>query len=218
MIDHCSHRAPSVGKRRKPRRGCQRGQSLVEFVLVLPIMLILFVVIADLGRVFSTGVVIEAAARNAAEIAANAYLSDPPGTGGLDVAVVGATPSEYSAIHAAAATAVCQEMRPLPNTLGSGADCSGMPLIEVCVHDGVDPLCGAEASGATVPAECPGLSATSTNSRSGGGAQRWVEVRLCYKFTPLLDMPLIAFDTIWLERSRSFVIPCYFVLGTGDCG
>jgi hypothetical protein len=200
------------------RSAASAGQSLVEFALILPIMLVLFAGIADLGRVFAAGVVLEAAARNAAEIAANAYLSDPPGTGGLEAPVTGATSGEYSAYHGAAATAVCQEVRSLPNTKGSGVDCTSMPLISVCVHDGADPRCGAEAFGAPVPTECTQTSAASTNSQAGGGATRWVEVRLCYQFTAILDMPFFSFDTIWLERTRSFVIPCYFVLGTGDCG
>lgn len=200
------------------RRVAHSGQSLVEFALVLPIMLVLFAGIADLGRVFAAGVVLEAAARNAAEIAANAYLSDPPGTGGLAAPVTGATPGEYSAFHDAAATAVCREARSLPNTQGSGTDCTGMPLIAVCVHDGADPLCGTEAFRATVPTQCAQTGAANTTSQAGGGATRWVEVRLCYQFTALLVMPFFSFDTIWLERTRSFVIPCYFVLGTGDCG
>lgn len=207
-----------ISPSRSPTRVARNGQSLVEFALVLPIMLMLFLGIGDLGRVFSTGVVAEAAARDAAEVAANMYLSDPPGTAGLDAAVVGATADEYRVIHQAAAEAVCQEVRPLPNTQGSGANCAGMPLIKVCVHDSVDPLCDSEVFGAVVPPDCPGLNGASSNSQAGGGGQRWVEVRICYQFTPLLDVPLISFDAIWIERGRSFVIPCYFVLGTGGCG
>lgn len=195
-----------------------RGQSLVEFGLVLPIMLVLFVGIADLGRVFAAGVVIEAAARNAAEVAANVYLSDPPGTGGLNQPVVGGTTAEYGAFHTVAAAAVCEEMQALPNTAGTGANCTGMPFIRICVHDGADPGCGNEAFGATIRAECPATGSPISNSQAGGNLQRWVEVRVCYQFTSLIDVPLVSFGDIWLERTRSFVIPCYFVLGTGGCG
>jgi TadE-like protein len=209
---------------RRPRRGVSQqgrragGQSMVEFGLVLPIMLVLLIGVADLGRVFAAGVVIEAAARNAAETAASAYLSDPPGSGGLDAPVSGAASSEYDAIRTLAAATVCQEMRMLPNTAGSGSDCTGMPFIRVCVHDGADPGCASEAFGATIRSECPETGATMSNTQAGGYPQRWVEVRICYQFTSLLRAPLFSFGDIWLQRERSFVIPCYFVIGTAPCG
>lgn len=206
------------GRFRTRTSGSTRGQSLVEFGLVLPIMLMLFIGIADLGRVFAVGVVTEAATRDAAEVAAMAYLSDPPGTTGLDQPVSGASSAEYVALHSMAAAAVCQEMQALPNTAGTGANCTGMPFIRVCVHDGADTECASEAFGASVRAECPETGAVISNSQASGYPQRWVEVRVCYQFTPILEAPIIKFGEIWVERTRSFVIPCYFALDTGDCG
>jgi len=55
------------------------GQSLVEFALITPIVLMLLVVVADFGRIFAANLSIEAAARDAAEIGANEYLANPPG-------------------------------------------------------------------------------------------------------------------------------------------
>ena len=195
-----------------------RGQSLAEFALVLPIMLMLFIGIADLGRVFAVGIVTEAATRDAAEVAAMAYLSDPPGTTGLDQPVSGGSSAEYIAIHNVAAAAVCQEMQALPNTAGTGSNCTGMPFIRVCVHDGVDTQCGNEAFGASIHPKCSATGAAISNSQASGYPQRWVEVRVCYQFTPILEAPIFNFGEIWVERTRSFVIPCYFALGTGDCG
>jgi Flp pilus assembly protein TadG len=40
---------------RKARRRTASGQSLVEFALVIPILLVLFIAIADFGRVFVAG-------------------------------------------------------------------------------------------------------------------------------------------------------------------
>src|SRR5215207_1881996 len=51
----------SVGRYR--RRDRTRGQSLVEFALVIPILLMIFAGAADLGRIFYTYVAIENAAK-----------------------------------------------------------------------------------------------------------------------------------------------------------
>ncbi len=62
-----------VSRRRPTPAVSPRGQSLVEFALVLPLLLILLLGVADFGRVFAAGITLEAAARNASEVVA---LSD----------------------------------------------------------------------------------------------------------------------------------------------
>ena len=199
-----------------PRRG-QRGQSLIEFAFVIPILLILVIGVADFGRIFAHGLALEAAARDAAEIGANEYLANPPAP--LDQPAPAGLATYYDPLHVRAARVVCAELRDLPNANFDPVttNCPGMPLIAVCVHDGQDPSCGTEVFGSTVPAQCSGMSTMPTNTQSGS-TSRWVEVRVCYRFTAFLNLPIMSFADVWLEQSRSFVIPCYFILGTQECG
>jgi hypothetical protein len=210
-----------IGFGRAPRRSearrAERGQSMAEFVLVVPILLFLVVIVADFGRIFATGLSLEAAARDAAEVVANAYLSRPPSP--LN-APASAPSGYYDEMHVLAANTVCAETSDLPNANFDSATgtCAGMPLVTACIHDSGD-LCGgsSDAQGATIPAECNEMAAP-MSSTQGAGLARYVEVRVCYRFTPILNMPMFAFGDFWLQRTRTFGIPCYFVLGSDECG
>jgi hypothetical protein len=50
-----------------PQRRRQAGQSIVEFALVFPVLLLFVAGIADLGRVYNSAVAVESAAREAAD-------------------------------------------------------------------------------------------------------------------------------------------------------
>jgi hypothetical protein len=179
----------------------------------------LLVIVADFGRIFAASLSIEAAARDAAEIGANEYLAHPPGP--LDQpAPMPPDATYYSALHQKIARTVCAETSDLANSAFdvSNSSCVGMPLIQVCVHDDADTECSGEAQSATVPSDCGNMGTPPSNTHAGSNTPRWVEVRICYQFTPLLHLPILSFGDFWLQRTRTFTIPCYFVLGSSECG
>ena len=202
----------------------RRGQTLVEFALVLPMLLVLLLGIADFGRVFAAGIVLEAAARNAAEAAAQEYLQLARNAPTLDI-------DDYQRLHQVALEEVCREAERLPEEVDADSDgvCE-MPRTAVCVHDlpadpddltppPGDPLCGDEAG----LAEQPGCSefvgeGWNTSKSSGNPADlAYVEVRVCYRFTTIIDMTdvnlpfgwSISIGEIWLQRDRSFTVADY---------
>ena len=200
-------------------RANARGQSLVEFALVLPLLLILFVTIADFGRIFAALIIVESATRDAAETVANDYLSAPPGP--LNAPAPAVSQSYYDALHARGASIVCSELRSLPNTnYDAGTNtCPDMPVVVVCIHDGMDGGCGnpAQRGPGGIDSHCSDFTPAATSTQ-GGSAARWVELRTCYHFTALLNVPLSPFGDFWIQRTRDYTIPCYFVLGNAECG
>lgn len=192
----------------------RRGQSFVEFALVLPMLLVLLLGIADFGRVFQAGIVVEAAARNAAEAAAQEYLQLRRG-GDLD-------PADYAALHDLAKGEVCREAERLQNRAMSGGVCT-MPFTAVCVHDGAD-SCGGETS----PTDCDGMPTGASGNvapvpaaefvpDSNEDATAYVTVYVCYRFTTLfnltdVDLPFgagLSLGDIWLQRERTFAAADY---------
>jgi hypothetical protein len=204
-----------------PATPSRRGQSLVEFALVLPMLIVLLLGIADFGRVFQAGIVTEAAARSGAESAALERLRSRPDL------LAPPDPAYYERLHRIAAQAACAETKVLPNTTYVPDNpstltvdeeaCPGMPIIAVCVQDGRDPTCGALAPGYTgsPPPQCTGLTQPWTDDSGGLMGSHSVEVRLCYKFTTLfnlnISLPLgwgLSLGDIYLERARTFVVDC----------
>ena len=195
---------------------------MAEFALVLPIMLMMFIVLADFGRIFAAMITLESATRDAAEAAANLYIAAAPGP--LNAPAPAGDPTYYDALHTKAALVVCNDMRGQPNTNYDSATntCPDMPLVMVCVHDSQDTSCSSLASpgSPTPPAQCAVFSPPPDNSQGTAGhpRPRWVEVRTCYKFTAILNAPLFNLGDFWLQRTNHFTIPCYYVLGLDECG
>jgi hypothetical protein len=197
-------------------------------------LLVLLLGVADFGRVFAAGITVEAAARNAAEVAAQEYLRNPPG--GPDLSIPAPLPPDlayYEKLHTLAARTACRESRDLANTTyipddpGTPADderctsASGaIPLVRVCVHDNADPLCGRVEFGETIPAgsPCTELADAPSNVMQGGSEpSRYVEVRICYRFTTLINidemqLPFgwdISVGEVYLQKDRAFTVGWY---------
>ena len=83
--------------------------------------MILLLGIADFGRVFSAGITLEAAARDAAEATAIERLHSPPSTPG-DV-------TYYQRLHVLAASTVCNEASGLPNSTPQLATSAAPPAV-----------------------------------------------------------------------------------------
>jgi len=198
----------------------RRGQTMVEFALLLPMLLVLLLGIADFGRVFQAGIITEAAARNGAEAAAVERLR-----GGLPTTP--GDPAYYETLHRIASQAACAETRSLPNATYVADDpattsvdeeaCPTMPVIAVCVQDGHDPNCGGFAPGytGTPPAECTIFGEPWVDDSGGVTGSHSVEVRLCYHFTTLFNLdvslPLgwgLSLGDVWLQKTRGFVVDC----------
>jgi hypothetical protein len=182
--------------------------------------------------VFATGITLEAAARNAAEAAAQEYLRDPPGP--MDQPAPPADSTYYARLHELAAKAACREAKGLDNATYVGDDpatlgideeaCPSMPAIQVCVHDNVDPLCSQTAFGAAIPDPgCSSLTPPPDNTMTGGSeTSRYVEVRICYRFTTLFNLAAIQLPfgwslpigDVWLAKDRTFTVGYYPPLPT----
>jgi Flp pilus assembly protein TadG len=60
----------SASRRRPALRRASAGQSLVEFAVIVPVMLLILLGIADFGRLFTSAIAVEAAGREAADYGA----------------------------------------------------------------------------------------------------------------------------------------------------
>lgn len=207
---------------RRRHRDADRGQSLVEFALVLPMLLVLLLGLADFGRVFAAGITVEAAARNAAEAAAQEYVQLIRANGAL-------VATDYQHLHNVALASLCHESTVLPNYAESSGTCT-MPVAAVCVHLAADdttsppdPLCGQDA--VSPPPQCadvnPSNPSWNTENAEGSGSLAYVEVRVCYRFTTLfnlqnLHLPMgssISLGDVYLQRTRIFTVACYYSSG-----
>jgi hypothetical protein len=203
---------------RRHRSGpSSKGQSLVEFALVLPMLLVLLLGIADFGRVFAAGITLEAVARDAAEVGGLQRLRDKPPPDASQ------HPAYYMSLHQMLARAACAEADQLaisPEQVHP-TDCRRLTSVRACIHDNLDTECGNPIPGfdGAVPAECSDTAAGTapawSNTSGGELGSHWVEVRVCYHFTTLFTLQLalpfnagLSLGDVYLQKTRSFVVDC----------
>jgi Flp pilus assembly protein TadG len=90
----------------------QRGQSVVEFALILPLILVLLLAIVDFARLYTTMLTVESAAREAADYGSFHWYN------WQDAAAADATAAEME-------RRACIAVSNLPEYTGSGGTCFG---------------------------------------------------------------------------------------------
>ena len=202
-----SRGAIQLGSRLSSRS--ERGQGLVEFGLVLPLLLVFLLGVADFGRVCADGVPLESAVRNSAEAAAQEYLQLCNKYGGDCTQLA---PSEYQGLHDLVLEVGCREAERLTNVQETAGACTN-PIIATCIHDdnlpGDGNNCGEEvASG--IPASCTQMTNTWSSARNGPAEGRpYVEVRMCYLFDPLIPLTEKWWGDVRLQRENNFTVTNY---------
>jgi hypothetical protein len=179
--------------------------------MVVPLLLLILLTVSDFGRYFAAAIDLESMSRTGAEVSAQEYVQEIS---------QGVTPKDYSLLHQTAWQSVCDEGLDLPNaTPGSGGgQCSDLPTM-VCVHDGIDPLCGTVYNrGSGIPSQCGQLqTGAAPTTALDSQSHAFVEVRICYRFSTFFqfDLPFLGTTLtplsgdFYIERSRSFTVADY---------
>ena len=205
-LDGAARSASARAARLGAPHGRSAGQSVAEFALVVPFLLIILLTVADFGRYFAASLNVESIARTAAEVSAQEYLR-------------AGTPN-YTVIHGYAWQSVCDEAKGLANVSynGPATECDGIPTL-VCVHDGLDSACATPYNvGGGVPPECTVISDPISNAQTGGSElSKYVEVRVCYRFSTVFgfSIPFLggSLDTLsgnfYIQKIRTFTVADY---------
>ena len=181
------------------RRDRQRGQSLVEFALVLPILALMLLGVLDLSRVFTSIMTVESAAREAADYGAwrsANWQGDP-----ADV-----DSNRYKTVAGMEARA-CTATRNLTDFDGDHLSCSN-PSITIDVIDQND-VSALPASGATT-SDCDQASRVAGTNDLGPCR---VKVDLTYTFDLIVPMGIDFFGTyLGLPQDITFTRTSIFAM------
>ncbi|HSG85137.1 MAG TPA: TadE/TadG family type IV pilus assembly protein [Candidatus Limnocylindrales bacterium] len=141
---------------RRPHKS--RGQSIVEFALVMPLMLIMMLAIVDFARIYTTMLSVESAAREAADygtFGAERWRSDT-----------------YTNTVAEMKLRACVASRNLPDYQGPDTDCTN-PGFEYCLT-------------ASKNGPCEPLDTTAGCDQADRASPCTLTVTLTYQFRPLV--------------------------------
>jgi len=170
---------------RRNRTRTERGQSIVEFALVLPLMLFIALAVVDLARIYTTMLSVESAAREAADF----------GTFGSEKWTPGAVDATVANMEKSA----CVASSDLPDYQGPDDNCAN-PVFTYCMSpDG----------GATCVPYSEGL--TCDNPTREPPCR--VSVTLAYTFNLIVPLSIEAFgvrygfpNSITFERTNTFAM------------
>jgi hypothetical protein len=153
---HCRPRIPDLRARMT-----RRGQSVVEFALILPVLLVLTIVIADFGRLFGAMIATESAAREAADY--GAFLGSPAWA---------ASSAPWTSNGSEMRMRACAALADQAGFSNGSGDCTNNPTVDWT-------LAGWNASAR--PAEC--------GDRIGLVEPCVVHVRVSFDFQPIIPLP-----------------------------
>jgi Flp pilus assembly protein TadG len=152
-------------KARNPRRK-ERGQSLIEFALTAPLLIVLLLGLVEMGHAFNSYMTITAAARDSARLGAQLGVTSANSKPTLLNLVVNETERLENDIPIASPTETGS-----PSTTGTyGTNC-GTNDPGVCVTWGF-------------------------NSQLGTQVDKWVKVRVCYAHSLIVGIPGLLKDDI----------------------
>ena len=177
MLEWAQLRPVSTGSGRRTRSSRQRGQSLVEFSIVLPVLLAIVGVVIDASRVYQSWTNLESATRDAAQYLATSS-TDPSSA---DYTTQGTDSDSKAAYILREATGFTFTASPTRGTL---TDCSHPQVTTTYVND------TSFASGGSA-------------SNPAGKAR----VIACLPFKTLFAYPIITTNGAWIVGSdRSYTI------------
>lgn len=172
-----------------------RGQSVVEFALVLPILVFLMVGIIDLGRIYTTMLSVKSAARESADF--GAFDSSNWSAG------------QIANTEAGMERAACVAASNLPDYQGPDTDCAN-PLwsYQLSTNKGASWVSYADTT--TDPEPCDSAARADADSPADP-PPCWVKVTLHYDFHLLVPLNFEAFgvryglpDVLTFERTSIF--------------
>jgi hypothetical protein len=180
------------------RRSTERGQSIVEFALVLPLLVFLMVAIVDLGRIYTTMLSVESAAREAADF--GSFDSSNWSTG------------QIADTELNMETAACVAASNLPDYMGPDDNCSNPTWsYQLSMDKGVTWVDWATTAAEPEDLRCDSDARADGDDPATDPPPCWVRVKLSYDFHLLVPLNFQVFgvryglpNTITFERTSTF--------------